>query len=180
MFSLMTHVTINTLRLSGSACVYGRVYWLLASAPWGTLLCPANRLPDWSWWRSTVQWGPAATQTEADTHSSTEGKCYFQPHMAHSEGALSFPPPPHKSYFPKLIINSDKKRKATKEVVLFPPDGAYGRVHPDALRVTSGSCRVPADWSTVERLEITLKLNLQLYNHTFYIFYHLSSHPTCQ
>lgn len=28
MFSLMTHVTINTLQLSGSAYVYGRVYWL--------------------------------------------------------------------------------------------------------------------------------------------------------
>lgn len=70
-----------------------------------------------------------------------------------------FPPPPHKSYFLKLIINSDKKCEATKEVVLFPPDGAYGRVHPDALRVTSGSCRVPADWSPIERLEITLKLN---------------------
>lgn len=80
--------------------------------------------------------------------------------MAHSEGALSFLPLPHKSYFFRLIINIDKKCKATKEVVLFPPDGAYDRVHPNVLRVTSGSCWVPADWSTVKRLEITLKLNL--------------------
>lgn len=76
-FSLMTHSTINTLQLSRSACGYGRVYWLLASVP-----LPDPVAPSWSSSRlelealqsdtCTVQWSPAATQTEADTHSSTE------------------------------------------------------------------------------------------------------------
>lgn len=78
-FSLMTHSTINTPQLSGSARVYGRVYWMLALVPRRTL-----SRPSWSSSRlelealqsdtCTVQWRPAATHTqmEADTHSSTE------------------------------------------------------------------------------------------------------------
>jgi len=52
--SLMTHSTINTLQRSGSARGYGRVYWLLALVPQRTLSRPADRLPDWSWRRSSL------------------------------------------------------------------------------------------------------------------------------
>lgn len=82
-FSLITHSTINTMQLSRSACVYGRVYWLLASFPLRTLSRPADHLPDWSWRHSspthaTVRRRAAATQTEADTHSSTEERMKHQ------------------------------------------------------------------------------------------------------
>lgn len=78
-FSLMTHITINTLQLSRPACVHGRVYWLLASVPWRIPVSPSwsssrlelEALQPNTW---AVQWSPAATQAEADTHSSTEWK----------------------------------------------------------------------------------------------------------
>lgn len=52
-FSLITRSTINTLQLSRSPRVHRRVYWLLALVPRRTLSRPADRLPDWSWRRSS-------------------------------------------------------------------------------------------------------------------------------
>lgn len=64
-FSLMTHSTINTLQLSGSACGHGGVYWLLVLVPRWTLAGPADHLPDWCWRGSSL------------THAQrTEGLCF--------------------------------------------------------------------------------------------------------
>lgn len=139
-FSLMTHSTINTMQLSRSACVYGRVYWLLASVSQRTLSRPADHLPDWSWRLSspthaTAQCRPAATQTEADTHSSTEERMKHQKSDAQvlfstsrdaQRRALLFPRSPLERSVKKkkrglflLTMNRDKKKRCEgiKEVL---------------------------------------------------------------
>lgn len=123
-FSLMTHSTINTMQLSRSACVYGRVYWLLASVSQRTLSRPADHLPDWSWRLSspthaTAQCRPAATQTEADTHSSTEERMKHQKSDAQVLFSTSRDAQRRALLFPRSPLERSVKKK--KEVYFYSP-----------------------------------------------------------
>lgn len=173
-FSLMTHSTINTPQLSGSARVYGRVYWMLALVPRRTL-----SRPSWSSSRlelealqsdtCTVQWRPAATHTqmEADTHSSTEepmrrqeksdSSAIFIFTWEKSFVSLSFfTSSPNKVFF--FFDAQNTKVWSSKSYAgcyhFFPHGLTYSGAPLDAPGVTAGSCPAPAEWSTVQRLEM--------------------------